>query len=140
LYVGPNLQTCLWEVFGDDVFQGNRTIASTRWLGRRVTQIRVPELRVCAVSLESTRDVMGVDKSSLLAADLSVPQAWGLAVQQHQAGFQAIKYTSRFVDQPCLALFDRGGLQGKLTSELLGDLEDLDEAVDWLHERKAALV
>jgi hypothetical protein len=140
LYVGPNLQTCLWEVFGDEVFQGNRTIASTRWSGRRVSQIRVPELRVCAVSLESTRDVMGVDKSSLLAADLSVPQEWGLAVQQHPAGFQAIKYTSRFVDQPCLALFDRAGLQGKLKSELLGDLEDLDEAVDWLHERKAALV
>jgi len=140
LYVGPNLRTCLWEVFGDDVFEGRRTIAARKWSGRRVTQISVPELKVCAVSLEPTRDAMGVDKGSLLAVDLNVPQEWGLAVQQHPAGFQAIKYTSRFVDQPCLALFDRCGLHSKLTFKLLGDLADLDDAVDWLHERKAALV
>ena len=140
LYVGPNVQTCLWEVFGDDVFQGNRTIAGSKWSGRCISQISVPELKVCAVSLEPTRDAMGVDKGSLLAADLSIPQEWGLAVQQHPAGFQAIKHTSRFVDQPCLALFDRDGLRAKLTVKLLGELEGLDAAVDWLHERKAALV
>lgn len=140
LYVGPNVRTCLWEVFGDDVFQGDRIIAASKWAGRCVSRITVPELNVCAVSTEKTRDAMGVDKSSLLDDDLSIPQEWGLAVQQHPAGFQAIKYTSRFVDQPCLALFDRGGLKAKLKVKLLGDLENLDESVDWLHERKAALV
>jgi len=74
-----------------------------------------------------------------LAANLSIPQAWGLAVQRHPAGFEAIKYVSRFVDQPCLALFDRGGLQSKLRVTELGALSDLDTPVDWLHERKAAL-
>jgi len=44
------------------------------------------------------------------------------------------------VDQPCLALFDRGGLQSKLRVTELGALSDLDTPVDWLHERKAALV
>jgi hypothetical protein len=140
LCVGPNLQTCLWEVFGDDVFQGERTIAASKWSGRCVSQIRIPELKVCAVSLEPTREAMGVDKASLLATDLSVPQEWGLAVQQHPAGFQAIKYTSRFVDQPCLALFDRGDLRAKLAEKWLGNLEDLGDAIDWLNERKAALV
>jgi hypothetical protein len=83
---------------------------------------------------------MSVDKASLLAADLSIPQAWGLAAQEHPAAFEAIKYASRFLDQPCLALFDRGGLQAKLQVKVLGDLPSLDAAMDWLDERKAALV
>lgn len=140
LYVAPTIQTCLWEVFGDDVFEGQRAISVSKWTGRRVSQITVPELKVCAISLEKTRDAMGVDKGSLLAADLTIPQEWGLAVQQHPARFQAIKFTSRFVDQPCLGLFDRDGLKGRLKAKLLGELKDLDEAVDWLHERKTALV
>jgi len=83
---------------------------------------------------------MSVDKASLLAADLSIPQAWGLAVQGHPAGFEAIKYASRFLDQPCLALFERGGLQPKLRVKALGALTRLDAAADWLDERRAALV
>ena len=105
-----------------------------------MSQITIPGLKVCAISTEKTRDAMSVDKASLLAADLNIPQEWGLAVQRHPAGFQAIKYSSRFVDQPCLALFDRGGLKSQLEGELLGDLEHLDDAVNWLHDRKAALV
>jgi len=100
----------------------------------------VPQLRVCAVSQELTRDAMEVDKASLLATDLSVPQAWGLAVQQHPAAFDGIKYSSRFINQPCLALFDRGGMAAQLQETLLGSLNNLDAAVDWLDERKAALV
>ena len=140
LYVGPNIQTCLREVFGDDVLQGTHTIAASKWTERCISQITVPELKVCAISTEKTRDAMGVEKGSLLAVDFAITQEWGLAIQQHLAGFQAVKYTSRFVDQPCLALFDRGGLKSKLKVKLLGDLENLDDAVDWLHERKAALV
>ena len=83
---------------------------------------------------------MSVDKASLLAADLTIPQAWGLAIQGHPAGFEAIKYASRFLDQPCLALFDRGGLQSRLQGKVLGPLSSLDAAVDWLDERNAALV
>lgn len=140
LYVASTLATCLWEVFGDDVFQGRRVIAASRWNGRMASQITLPELRVCALSLETTREALGVDKGSLLAGDLSVPQEWGLAIQQHPASFQAIKYTSRFVDRPCLALFDREGLKPRLKVKPLGPLEDLDEAVQWLHDRRAALV
>jgi hypothetical protein len=140
LYVGPNVQTCLWEVFGDDVFQGDCTIAFSKWSGRLVSQIAVPELKVCAVSTDRTREAMAVDKSSLLDDDLSIPQEWGLVLQKHPTEFEAIKYTSRFVDQPCLALFDRDGLKSKLKVKLLGHPENLDAAVDWLHERKAALV
>lgn len=140
LYVGPNIQTCLWEVFGDDVFGGGCTIAISRWTGRCVSQVTVPELKVCAASTARTREAMAVDKSSLMDDDIGIPQEWGLALQKHPAGFEAIKYTSRFADQPCLALFERGGLKSKLKVKMLGDLENLDAAVNWLHERKAALV
>lgn len=140
LYVGATIQTCLWEVFGDDIFQEKRTIAEGKWRGSSISQITVPEVRVCAVSLERTRDAMGVDKASLLAADLTVPQAWGLAVQRHPASFQGIKYSSRFLDQPCLALFDQDKLIVQLKVTHLGELSDLDVAADWLHERGAALV
>ncbi len=139
-YVGASIQTCLWEYFGDDVFIGQRVISATKWDGCCVSQIFVAELRVCAFSLERTREAMSVDKGSLMAADLGIPQAWGLAVQGHPAGFEAIRYASRFLDQSCLALFDRGGLQAKLQVKPLGALRSLDAAVDWLDERKAALV
>lgn len=115
-------------------------ISAGKWNGCSLSRISIPQVRACAVSLESTRNVMGVDKASLLAADLNVPQAWGLAVQQHPAGFEALKYSSRFIDQPCLALFDRGGMAARLQESLLGELEALDEAVDWLEEHEVALV
>jgi len=140
LYLGGNIQTCLWEYFGDAVFQGQRVISAAKWNTCCISQILVPELKVCAVSLERTRDAMRVDKASLMASDFSIPQAWSLAVQEHPATFEAIKYSSRFLDHPCLALFDRGGLQSKLQVKVLGSLTSLDTAVDWLDERNAALV
>ncbi len=140
LYVAASIQTCLWEYFGDEVFQGRRVISAAKWNGCCLSQIVVPELRVCAISLERTREAMSVDKASLLAADLSIPQAWGLAVQEHPAAFEALKYSSRFLDQPCLAVFGRGGLPAKLKVKGLGALSSLDDAVAWLDERKVALV
>lgn len=141
LYVGASLSVCLWEYFGDDIFGGRHVISAAKWNGCGISQIRIPQLKVCAVNLEPTRNAMVVDKASLLAADLSVPQEWGLAVQRHPAAFEALKYSSRFIDrQPCLALFDRGGMAARLQATLLGNLNDLDAAADWLDENKVALV
>jgi hypothetical protein len=140
LYVGASIPTCLWEYFGDDVFHGQRVISAAKWNGCCLSQIVVPELKVCAVSLERTREAMGVDKASLMEADLNIPQAWGLAVQEHPAAFEALKYSSRFLDQPCLALFGRGNLPVRIQAKALGPLNNLEAAVAWLEERKAALV
>jgi hypothetical protein len=130
---------CLWEYFGDDVFGGQRVISAAKWDGCSLSRVVVPPLKVCAVTLEPTREAMGVDKASLLASDPAIPQAWGLAVQQHRAGFDGIKYLSRFVDQPCLALFERGGLAARLKTTSMGSLNEIDAAVDWLEQHKAAL-
>lgn len=140
LYLGATIQTCLWEYFGEDVFEGRRVISCAKWQGCGLSRVIVPELRVCALTLERTRDAMSVDRASLMAADLTFPQSWGLAVQHHPAEFQAIKYSSRFLDQTCLALFDRRGLSAKLRVQNLGSLSNLDAAAVWLDERKAALV
>ena len=140
LYAGVNLSVCLWEYFGDDIFNGHHAISAGKWNGCSLSRIKVPQMKACAASLETTRNAMGVDKASLLAADITVPQDWGLAIQQHPAAFEAIKYSSRFIDQPCLALFDRGGIAARLQETLLGELNDLDEAVDWLDDHKVALV
>lgn len=140
LYVGASLSACLWEYFGDDVFRGRRVISAAKWNGCRLSQIVIPQIKVCAFSQEPTRDALGVDKASLLATDLNIPQSWGMAIQAHPTKFDAIKYTSRFIDLPCLALFDRGGMAARLRVTTLGALNDLDAAVDWLDEREAALV
>lgn len=140
LYLGASISTCLLEYFGDEVLAGQRVIAASKWDGCSLSQIEVPALRVCAVSHEPTRVAMGMDKASLLATDLRVPQAWGLAVQRHPISFEAIKYSSRFIDQPCLALFERGGMAAQLRETLLGPLHRLDAAVDWLDIHHAALV
>jgi hypothetical protein len=140
LYAGSSLSVCLWEYFGDDVLGGRHVISAARWNGCSLSQIGVPQVKACAINLEATRNVMGIDKASLLAADISIPQAWGLAVQQHPAAFEALKYSSRFIDQPCLALFDRGDMAAQLQERLLGPLNSLDAAVDWLDERKVELV
>lgn len=140
LYVGASIPTCLWEYFGDDVFGGSRVISARKWDGCSLSRIEVPQLVVCALGQESTRDAMGVDKASLMSTDLTIPQAWALAVQEHPSAFEAIKYNGRFIDQPCLALFDRSGMKAKIRETLLGPLNNLDAAVNWLDTRKASLV
>lgn len=140
LYLAANVSVCLWEYFGDDVFGGRHVISKAKWDGCSLSRICVPQVQACAVGQESTRNAMRVDKSSLLAANLAIPQAWGLALQQHPAQFDSVKYSSRFIDQPCLALFDRGGLANRLQSTLLGELKTLDAAVDWLDEHAVSLV
>ena len=122
------------------MFKGRRAISAGKWAGCVLSQIHVPEVHVCAFSLEKTRSAMSVDKASLLSSDLRIPQAWGLAVQQHPVGFEGIKYTSRFIDQPCLVLFERDNMLAKLRGTTLGSLNELDAAVDWLDDQKAALV
>jgi RES domain len=140
LYLAATIPTCLWEVFGDDLFHEGRAISAARWEGCALSEIEVPLLRCCAVSLAPTREVMSVDKATLMAADLGHPQAWALAIQQHPIAFEALQYTSRFLDQPCLAVFDRGSIRESLEFRTLGLLNDLDAAVEWLDQRSAALV
>lgn len=97
-------------------------------------------MNVCSTYFERTREVMNVDKASLMAADLSIPQAWSLAIQRHPFGFEGISYSSRFLDPSCLSLFERGQFPSRLHVAHLDTWNDLDSAMDWLGGTGSALV
>ena len=63
-----------------------------------------------------------------------------MAIQRHPDGFQAIKYVSRFIRRPGLALFDRDKLKAHLKATRVGNLAQLDVTTDWLARYKVSLV
>jgi len=140
LYLGSDPATCLWERFGDVLFDGNHTIPRNQWAGSVLTEIRVPELSVCDLADARVRATLTVDMSALTSHDFSVTHAWGLAIQRHPSGFQAIKYVSRFIRRPCLALFQRESLKARLRAARVGNLAALDLTTDWLARYKVCLV
>lgn len=140
LYVGTDLETCLWERFGDTVFGQDHRVSKTLWMSIVVSAVKVPPLSVCDFGRTAVRNSLNVDIAALMSYDLSVPQSWGLAIQQHPANFEGIKFNSRFTNRPCLALFDRNDLQNLLTEKANGRLADSDEALDWMEKYEIQLV
>lgn len=138
LYMGADIETCLWERFGDTMFDGEHHLPASLWLASSVSEIHLPEIHVCDLTSTATRNRLHVDLSALTSFDLSIPQAWGLAIQQHPARFDGIRYRSRFCNRPCLALFNHAGRE--LTSTLLGALEANADAAKWLESYEVILV
>src|SRR5437870_4597339 len=79
LYLGIDLETCLWEIFGDAVFDNEHVLPKTHWDDLMVSSIYVPPLHLCDLSKTTTRGALAVDLGALMSAELSVPQQWGLA-------------------------------------------------------------
>ena len=140
LYLGSDPATCLWERFGDVMFDGNHTIPRNQWAASILTEIRVGELSVCDLADARVRAAMMVDVAALTSNDFAVTHAWGLAIQRHPAGFQAIKYVSRFIRRPCLALFDRDNAKARLTARRVGNLAESEVTTDWLTRYTVSLV
>jgi hypothetical protein len=109
-------------------------------MGTSISVINSPALPIFDLGRTDVRDALKVDVAALMNYDLSVPQEWGLALQQHPANFLAIKFNSRFTTRPCLALFDRGNLRSALNGKCLGPLAGFDEALDWLEKFEIQLV
>ena len=72
--------------------------------------------------------------------DISIPQEWGLAIQQHPAQVPAIKFKSRFTGNACLALFERGSLPAQLKERPLSTINQFAPALDWLAKHRVSLV
>jgi hypothetical protein len=138
LYVGENLQTALFELFGDEMIQDDHRIRTYRWMSYQVASLQLPQVSVCDFCDTHTRAALGVDLASLMAPDLQVPQAWSLAVMNHSANVDGIHYQSRFTQGRCLALFDRRNITIQTTP--LGPLSNLPEANDFLDEFEVSLV
>jgi hypothetical protein len=135
-----DVETCLWEVFGDAVFDNERALPKTQWDYLVVSTIYLPHLRLCDLSKTTTRSALAVDLASLMKDDLAVPQEWGLAIQMHPSQVQAVKFKSRFTGSACLAIFDRGGIRHRLRETSLGWLNQFDPALTWLAKNKVTLV
>lgn len=137
LYVGQEVTTCLWERFGDRLFDERRTLPRSLWEAMVISEIAVPALDVCDFTRVATRSELSVDLSALMHTDLSVPQVWGKAIQEHPSSLLGIRYLSRFTERPCLVLFDRPGLV--LESKKLCSLSHCLAAARFLDHNQVAL-
>lgn len=140
LYVAIDVETCLWEIFGDAVFDHGRALPRTQWDDLMISLVHVPQLDLCDLSRTSTRSTLAVDLTALMNDDLTIPQRWGLAIQTHPSQVPAIKFKSRFTDHACLALFDRGGMRNRLRATPVAPLELCGPALNWLTRHDVALV
>jgi hypothetical protein len=139
LYLAADIETCLFERFGDTAYDGHRALARMLWEAHSVSQVRVPEIQVCDLTKVRTLSAMMADLSALMHHELSTPQEWGLAIQGHPAHFQAIKFRSRFNGNTCLAVFQRDGLESKLSEKSLDTLMNNSSAVQWLDTHRVSL-
>jgi hypothetical protein len=140
LYLAESPATCLWERFGDDVLNPDARVSLALWITRALSQVQVPDLRLCDLTDDRTRSRAKVDVSALIHPDLSIPQAWGLAIQRHPAGFDGLRYRSRFNQEPCVALFGRQSVVSRLGEARVADLVDAPEAEEFLSRHQVALV
>jgi RES domain len=138
LYVGENLQTALFELFGDEMITDDRRVRTYRWMSYQASSLQLPPVSVCDLCDLRTRAALGVDIASLMTADLQVPQAWALAIMNHSANVDGIQYQSRFTEDNCLALFDRRNIT--ILTTPLSSLSDLPEANDFLDKFEISLV
>lgn len=139
LYLGEDVETCLWESFGDEILDRS-TIAKVDW-GKRLSKIAwATRPRICDLTILSVRRTLGLDLSAMKHTELDVPQAWGLAIQNHPDAVDGLRYFSRFTGNPCIALFERPGLASRLREIPVSLLAELDTADDFLDANRIALV
>jgi hypothetical protein len=139
LYLAADVDTCLFERFGDRTYDQEMAIAQSLWETHCVSAVQVPDVPVCDLTNAKTLSVLRVDLSALMHSNLSTPQNWGKAIQSHPSEFQGIKFKSRFNGKACLALFARDRMEEKLKETSLGTLSENDQSVDWLAKHKVTL-
>jgi hypothetical protein len=140
LYVAIDPETCLFERFGDTLYDQRHHLPRTLWDSSAISTIDVPPFHLCDLSTTTTRAALTVDLAALMSADISLPQEWGLAIQNHPSQVPAIKFRSRFTNRACLAIFERPGVDGQLKESLLGHLNQYGPALEWLTKYEVALV
>jgi len=120
------------------MYDGGLAVAFSLWQTHSVSAIHVPAILLCDLTNAKTLSALRVDLSALMHNDLKIPQLWGLAIQQHPANFQAIKFKSRFNGKMCLALFNRDNLAKRLKDSAIVSLLNSGDAADWLHKHKVS--
>jgi hypothetical protein len=132
LYMGEDAETCLFERFGDMAYDHERAVPVSLWRAHSLSVVSAPEVMVCDLTNPRTLSALMVDLAALMHPKIEAPQEWGLALQRHPANFQGLKFLSRFNGKACLALFQRDGLENRVTEKRVNGLSEDDSAVDWL--------
>ena len=143
LYLGRDARSCLLEKYGDEIYgarnRGKRPeLAASDWRDRILTSVGVPGMIVCDLTSAATLAACGVDTGTLTNPQLRFPQAWAKAIMEHPTRFDAILYSSRFTQGPCLALFNRRPLEIKVSPSI--PLSSHPEGLKFLTEFQIALV
>jgi hypothetical protein len=105
-----------------------------------ISGIAVPPLHICDLAKTATRGTLSVDLTALMNDDLSVPQQWGLEIQNHPDQVPALKFKSRFTGAACLAIFDRSSIRAQLKASPGSPLNHFDPALDWLTKNEVTLL
>jgi hypothetical protein len=134
-----DLDTCLFERFGDLAYDHQKAIPESLWNAHCVSTVHVPDLHVCDLTNAKSLSALMVDLSALMHTEIAAPQEWGLAIQGHPAHFQAIKFKSRFNGKACLALIQRDRIEERLRVFPGSTLANDDAAVDWLEKHNVSL-
>jgi hypothetical protein len=143
LYLATDIATCLWEVFGDEVYEthGLRRLATERWINQAVSQIQVAaSLKICDLTSVETRSACGVDLASIVHPTLDYPHAWARAIAEHPKKYDAILYESRFTSKKCLVIYDRAAGKAIKPIDTPATLRGMDEAERFLLVNHIALV
>jgi hypothetical protein len=140
LYLAIDEETCLFERFGDYIYDNGHQLPLALWDDTAISTIDVPPFHLCDLSRTATRSSLAVYLAALMNADLAVPQQWGLEIQNHPLQLPAIKFRSRFTDKACLAIFDRAGTSSQLNEKALGPVTTHGAALDWLTKHQVALI
>lgn len=145
LYLAADINTCLWEIFGDEILAGSTVLSLAAWSTRVISKIHLsPTLvsthKLCNLNSTATRTALGCDLSSLFHHDLSIPQKWAEAIQKHPKSFAGLLYTSRFTRKRCLALFSPPSNKKKLKVLNTTPLTENTHTLTFLTKNKIALI
>lgn len=141
LYLADDLETCLWECFGDAILDPGARIPLLKWSQSQTSEIQLNQpLPICDLTDLGTRRQLRVDLSALHHPDLVVPQAWGLALQKHPASVGGFFFPSRFTGRRCLVLFERPAVAMKLASKPGKRLTEIVDAVEFINRNQIKLV
>ena len=140
LYAARDIETALFEVFGDEMFENDHRIRAFRWMTYSVSKLTLPKTRVCNLASRHVRASLNVELGTLMGQEFDATHAWALAVMAHPSEAHGIVYRSRFTLRNCVALFDRGSTAALIEEELIEALDSLPEANEFLDKYHCIVV
>src|SRR5438067_1642429 len=66
LYLATDMATCLFERFGDAMYDRRMAIANSLWIASSVSCLRVPRLKICDLTRPRTLSALRVDLAALM--------------------------------------------------------------------------